>query len=187
MLRIALSPTITVFCLPVAETTEENSSRRTRERAAVAEIVARVFGQAARIGHYPDGAPLIEGREENISVSHSTRTAALAVSTGKAPIGIDIELYRSQLDRVAPRVFSPDELPYYSESEHRLLTGWTLKEAIYKAARTPGLDFRRDIRLGIPATSPSFTPDTLYLPYFHRLPWGELITVVEKCDSVSDI
>ncbi len=39
---------------------------------------------------------------------------------------------------------SAEEVGYYSDS---LVKAWTLKEALYKAALTPGLDFRRDIRL----------------------------------------
>lgn len=154
--------------------------RRTREQAAVAELVSRVFGSGVRLAHYPDGAPRIEGRDVNISVSHSILTAVLAVNIETSSIGIDVEIYRPKLVSVAPRIFSEEELTYYSTSEHHLLTGWTLKEAIYKADRTPGLDFRQDIRLGIPPESAASTPSATYLPYFHTLPSHELLTVVER-------
>ena len=49
--------------------------------------------------------------------------------------------------RVAPRVLSESEMAVYGVSSDLLLRAWTMKEALYKAALTPGLDFRRDIML----------------------------------------
>ena len=72
--------------------------------------------------------------------------AALSAHDG---IGVDIEAIdrAGQLARVAARVLSTEELECYSD---RLVEAWTLKEALYKAAHSPGLDFRSAIHL--PAT-----------------------------------
>lgn len=117
---------------------------RDAEKAAVLKLVERAFGSDAIYSHDPAGAPLIKGIDSavHISVSHCRTCAALAVSD--RPVGIDVETEREQLQRVAPRVLSADELEYYGD---RLLQAWTLKEALYKASHTPGLDFRANIHL----------------------------------------
>ncbi len=118
--------------------------RREAEKAAVAALLARALPGAV-LRHTADGAPVVDGGPF-ISVSHSRTHAALAVCP-HAPVGIDVETPRAQLARVAPRVLSEPEMAVYGASPEGLLQAWTLKEALYKAALTPGLDFRRDIRL----------------------------------------
>ena len=115
---------------------------REAERVAVAELVREALGEGVSTGHRPDGSPTVDVPGVVISVSHCATCAAIALSD--RPIGIDVETERSQLARVAARVLSPAELACYGE---RLQAAWTLKEALYKAALTPGLDFRRDIQL----------------------------------------
>ncbi|MDE6498343.1 MAG: 4'-phosphopantetheinyl transferase superfamily protein [Muribaculaceae bacterium] len=122
----------------------QEGTRREAERAAVAALLEHVLPGAEMI-HTAEGAPVIDGGPY-ISISHSRTHAALAVCAG-APVGIDIETQRAQLARVAPRVLSEAELDIYGRSPEGLLQAWTLKEALYKAALTPGLDFRRDIHL----------------------------------------
>lgn len=119
-------------------------SRREAEKAAVARLLEYALPGAV-LAHTPHGAPIVAGGPF-ISISHSRTHAALAVCAA-APVGIDIETMRGQLPRVAPRVLSDAEMAVYGVSPEGLLQAWTLKEAIYKAALTPGLDFRRDIHL----------------------------------------
>jgi len=115
---------------------------REAERLAVADLVRNAIGEGVETGHRPDGSPTISVPGIEISVSHCATCAAIALSDRH--IGIDVETDRSQLVRVAPRVLSPAELEYYNNN---LVGAWTMKEALYKAALTPGLDFRRDICL----------------------------------------
>lgn len=124
--------------LTMAPIDRQGGSRRERERAAVAGLIASLFGPDARLGHTPLGAPYLVGGP-HISVSHSAHYAAVAACT-EAPIGIDIEEERpEQLERVAPRVMTPDELAAYSG---RLLQAWTIKEAAFKAAGKDIADLR---------------------------------------------
>ena len=98
-------------------------------------------------GHRPDGSPVIRGLGREISVSHSRRFLALTVGADLRRIGVDIEEPRpSQLLRVRDRFLSPAEQDFWADD---LLTPWTIKEAVYKAAATEGLpllaiDARRD-------------------------------------------
>ena len=121
----------------------ECATRREAERKAVETLLRHAIPEGFRLLHTPDGAPLLADSPLRVSVSHSRTHAAIALCAD-ATVGIDIETPRRQLQRVAPRVLSADELQSYS-NDHA--AAWTLKEALYKAALTPGLDFRRDIRL----------------------------------------
>lgn len=140
---------IEVYLAPVPE---GEQPRHERERAAVGEMVRGLFGEEAVIAHDEWGAPCLEGRQESISVSHSRTTAAIAIDRLGRAVGIDIEGERPQLQRVAPRVLSETEMAAYGASLRTLARAWTLKEAAYKCAGIPGLDFRRDISLPLPPT-----------------------------------
>ena len=104
-------------------------------RRAVAEILRQRFGDSVRLVHDDDGAPQLVGAPLEISISHSRRFAAVMLSP-KGPCGVDIEEPRmDQLARVRSKFLTPAEMA----AEVNLLTAWTAKEAVFKAARTPGL------------------------------------------------
>ena len=140
---------ISLFIAPILR--RDGDSRSEAEHRTVAGLVKFALGPLAEIGHRPSGAPYIIGDDISFSVSHSRSHAAIALSRSSV-VGVDIEEQRQQLARVAPRVLSDDELLEYS-TPRLLLQAWTLKEALYKAALTPGLDFRKDIGLPLPVGS----------------------------------
>lgn len=145
MIEIFKYDDITLGVTPIEA--DPDRTRTEREHAAVGDIIARFFGADARVGHHDSGVPYLVGREDiSLSVSHSRDYAAVAFSSERT-IGVDIEQWREQLLRVAPRVLSESEMAVYGVSSDLLLRAWTMKEALYKAALTPGLDFRRDITL----------------------------------------
>lgn len=118
-----------------------------RERLTVSRIISNYISSKARIVHAPSGRPLLENADGlYISISHSADYVAVAFGPFEG-IGIDVEQPRTQLARVAPRVLSEAEMAVYGRNERLLLKAWTLKEALYKAALTEGVDFRRDITL----------------------------------------
>lgn len=125
-------------------------SRREAEQQASLTLAQRIAGPDAVIEHYSDGAPYIPGFSGHISLTHCSPLAAIAVSSSPH-IGIDAEIWRPQLQRIAHKFLSPAQIPYWSASLLRLLFAWTIKEAVYKAARTPGLPLH-NITLPSPAT-----------------------------------
>lgn len=135
---------ITVYIAPVERLSSESRSRA--ERRITDAVIRHALGDSVRVDRHPSGAPYLIGSDLFVSLSHSRRYVAVALSA-TGPVGIDVEEYRPQLDRVAPRILSDAELAVYADSEAGLLRAWTLKEALYKAALTPGLDFRQDIVL----------------------------------------
>lgn len=134
----------TVYLTPITAT--GNDSRSEREQAASRRLLSTVFGENAVKDHHADGAPFIIGREDTaISISHSASTFLLAVGKNGSPIGADIECQRPQLERVRQKFLTADENRRRDRIEDGnagmdfLVKCWTAKEAVYKAARTPGL------------------------------------------------
>ncbi len=104
-------------------------------RQAVSGILRERFGDGVRLVHNDDGAPQLVGSQLEISISHSRRYAAVMLSD-RGPCGVDIEEPRlDQLTRVRSKFLTPGEMTAGID----LLTAWTAKEAVFKAARTPGL------------------------------------------------
>lgn len=137
--------TLRVIIAPIDRTASDRRSER--EHLIVNRIVSTYISPEARLAHAPSGRPLLENADgQYISISHSADYVAM-VSGPIEGIGIDVEQPRAQLARVAPRVLSAAEMAVYGRSERLLLRAWTLKEALYKAALTEGVDFRRDIIL----------------------------------------
>ncbi len=102
----------------------------------VAGLIRSGVGPEVTYTHAPDGSPLLCGSALHISISHSRHLAAIALHPELRP-GVDIEEPRpGQLERVARKFLSESELQLW---RHRLLEAWTCKEAVYKAAGTPGL------------------------------------------------
>ncbi|MGM9846231.1 MAG: 4'-phosphopantetheinyl transferase family protein [Muribaculaceae bacterium] len=132
------------------------TARRERERMAVAAVLRHIFGGDTTIAHTADGAPSLPQHPGLlISISHCRSLCAVAIAEGPALIGIDTEEPRPQLERVAPRVLSAAEMAIYAPVSDGLLQAWTLKEALYKAALTPGLDFRADIHISDARSTPA--------------------------------
>lgn len=137
--------------------TAADMPRRQLERRAVGRLVEAAFGHDAVLGHRHSGAPFVVGSPAAVSVSHSARCCLLAVDQSGRPIGVDVEHWRPQLLRVAPRVLMPDELSRYAASQRSLLMAWAAKEAVFKAAGDPSLTISV-IRVDLDNMSAS-TPD----------------------------
>lgn len=112
-------------------------SRRDAERRTVATMLNTHFGHAVEISHDSIGAPYIPDYDGHISISHC-RDMAVAV-LDRRPVGVDVETWRDQLIRVAPRFLNSEEREWAGTDRERLLRAWTAKEAIYKLLHSPGL------------------------------------------------
>ncbi|MCM1520838.1 MAG: 4'-phosphopantetheinyl transferase superfamily protein [Lachnoclostridium sp.] len=160
--------------------------RRQAEQMAVEMIVRLHIGEGFSIAHDGAGAPYIEGYAP-LSVSHCRDEAVIAVSDDDRPIGVDIETEREQLERVRLKFLTEDEVNTFA-SLHDLLRAWTAKEAVYKAALTPGLALD-EIRLeltscGMRASARGQVYDVTY-PLDSQ---GKVIAVAQlsACSSVSE-
>lgn len=112
------------------------------------------------VGHFSNGAPFLYSECSRISVTHTsgllavatlprTPEADLGTFSERTALGIDAErLDRAQVVRLRPRFLSEEELALVdAEDVAANITAWTAKEALYKAALTPGMDFRSQLRI----------------------------------------
>ena len=112
------------------------------------------------IEHFESGAPFLEGYPGRISITHTshffcvaslpkTPEVDLAVFSPRAALGVDAEpLDRNQVLKIRSKFLSEKELSSIPEENlPENILAWTSKEALYKAALTPGLDFRNDIMI----------------------------------------
>ena len=124
---------------------EAEAGQNKAQSMAVRRLVREVLGREAVLTHRPDGSPAIEGSDVEVSVSHTSGLAVLAVG-GRMRIGVDVELPRATLRRVARKFLSASEMDVWV-SDSDLLRAWTIKEALYKAAGCSGVDFANDVVL----------------------------------------
>lgn len=142
---------------------EEVSGGASRQGRVWREMALQIYCENGRdgyreVGHFDSGAPFVSGSEARISVTHTdgllcvatlppTPEVRLGEFSERAAMGIDAErLDREKVLRVRERFLSPDELKLMPADDVAAnVLAWTAKEALYKAALTPGLDFRTQI------------------------------------------
>ncbi len=94
------------------------------------------------------GKPYLTNFPYHISLSHSFDYAAVMISRNKA-VGIDIELIKDKIERIAHKFMSEDELSFISREspvEH-LYACWCAKEAVYKLHGKKNISFLDHIRI----------------------------------------
>lgn len=129
------------------------------------EMAKQIFSEQGEpyyrvIEHYSNGAPFIEGLNARISISHTdhffvaaflpkTPEINLETYSPRAAMGIDAERSdREQVLKIRERFLSEDELELISKEDLTSnILAWTAKESLYKAALTPGLDFKNAIQI----------------------------------------
>ena len=129
------------------------------------ELAKQIFSEQSDtfyrvIDHFPNGAPFLEGYPGRISVTHTNHFLAVAslpktpeinleLFNPRAALGIDAEsIDRTQVIKIREKFLSPDELEMIGEEDVAAnILAWTIKEALYKAALTPGLDFKENLKI----------------------------------------
>jgi 4'-phosphopantetheinyl transferase len=94
------------------------------------------------------GKPYLTNFPHYISLSHSFDYAAVMISRTK-PVGIDIELIKDKIERIAHKFMNEDELSFMDtlhQTEHMYIS-WCAKEAIYKLQGKKNVSFLNNIRL----------------------------------------
>ena len=130
---------------------KKNEGRRA-EWLAVRLLVKELFGDDCEVAYHPTGRPYLKGSDIHISISHTKGYAAVAYHS-TSPIGMDIELISSRVERIASRFTSSEESAYIdsceaSEREMYHLINWSGKETLYKLYDTPSLaEFKEVFRI----------------------------------------
>lgn len=121
----------------------------------------------AHLGHLDSGAPFLKAEgnqalDTGISLSHCRSGACIALGAITQQFGIDIEDVSDKLARVAPKFINAREATFIEHD--MLLSAWTVKEAVYKAAGTPGLSLRDGIDIMSVTTATSGMPSSSDFP-----------------------
>ena len=96
------------------------------------------------LNHDPNGIPRLESGQQ-ISISHTKTLAGIALGT--KPLGIDIEVFRPKIHRIATRFLHTEE-SFALKDDHvieKLTLIWTAKEALYKALNQKGIIFSEQL------------------------------------------
>ena len=94
--------------------------------------------------HDPNGIPRLESGQQ-LSISHTKTLAGIAL--GPKPLGIDIEVFRPKIRRIATRFLHADETFVLNGDQviEKLTLIWTAKEALYKALNQKGIIFSEQL------------------------------------------
>ena len=166
---------------PVGVKVEEVFGMDSKSGKVWIELARQIFCEQGNpnyrvIGHFNNDAPYLEGYNGRISVTHTTHLLAVAMLpktpevnleefNPRAAMGIDAEsLQRKQVLNIRSKFLSEEELELVPvDNLEANIIAWTSKEALYKAAMTPGLDFTSQIKLiKLPVLYPE--PDKIPAP-----------------------
>ncbi|HET8860909.1 4'-phosphopantetheinyl transferase family protein [Marivirga sp.] len=92
------------------------------------------------------GKPQIPDSEYDISLSHTENYIALTVGF-KLNVGIDIEKPKAKMAKVAPRLYTVEEMSYCQDNLVHFSKVWSAKEVLYKLFMKRELDFREHLRV----------------------------------------
>lgn len=150
---------------PIGVKVEEITGAENRSGSIWTAMARQVYQENGRdsyrsIDHLPNGAPILYGEKCRISLTHTDHLLAVATlpPTPEAPLdifsertalGIDAERAdRCQVLKIRERFLSAQEQTMVSSVDLQAnIIAWTTKEALYKAALTPGLDWRKEIEI----------------------------------------
>ena len=96
------------------------------------------------LSHDSNGIPGLKSGQQ-LSITHTKNFAGIALST--KPLGIDIEVFRPKIRRIATRfLHTAETLALEGEqSTEKLTLIWTAKEALFKVLKQKGIIFSKQI------------------------------------------
>ena len=124
------------------------STKRRLEYLASRCALNELVGSEQHVCYHPNGAPYLANNPLNISISHTSHYALVAIHpTDK--VGIDIERIGDKVGRVRHKILSRQELDAVdarSEKIHLTIL-WAAKEAMYKVIGVETVEFTEQIRI----------------------------------------
>lgn len=156
------------------------------------ELLANRYGNAVRLDYRADGAPLLQGTTDQVSLSHTPELLAMAFSPHR--VGIDIEQKARCNVRLVHRILNAEEklalevaTQQFPNAETDILSAcWTSKEAVYKLLSAEDVSTITQIELqfsptdGLPRSA-RFSHHRLRLHHFQQADhWGTLAEYVDQ-------
>ena len=124
------------------------SEARRKEKLAVRALLNELYPEKVYLGHHDNGKPYIQNCADEISISHTSRFAAI-ITHDEEDVGIDIECVNRDFSAVEKKALSEEEIDDLSDKNHNLQLAiyWCAKEAIYKRMSQRRVDFAEQIEL----------------------------------------
>jgi RimJ/RimL family protein N-acetyltransferase/4'-phosphopantetheinyl transferase EntD len=122
------------------------SEARRNEMAASRSALQDILGQDLQQMHFKGDKP--QHPSGPISLSHC-KTGAVAAHSSSLAIGVDVEVVRSQLTKIASKFVREDE-QYLMEdlvAQDALQLIWGIKESLFKLCGAGGVDFREHLHI----------------------------------------
>ncbi len=122
--------------------------KRRREYLTVRLLLMQMTGEKKGIAYEKSGKPYLPSSEMHISISHSQTLTVIILSF--APAGIDTEEINRDVEQIAPRFLSANEVKWTKEAQNPCLARlfcWSCKESVYKMRGITGIQFRENILL----------------------------------------
>lgn len=96
-----------------------------------------------------NGKPYLANFPQKISLTHSFDYAGAIISS-VGEVGIDMELIKSKVERIAHKFLKEEELDFITSGENRieqLYACWSAKEAVYKLQGNSGVSFLHNMTI----------------------------------------
>ena len=113
------------------------------------------------------GKPQIPNSEYDISLSHTENYIALTIGY-QLNVGIDIEKPKAKMAKVAPRLYTEEEMAYCQNNLVYFSKVWSAKEVLYKLFMKRELDFREHLHVKPENTEWSLMTGTIHKSDFHK-------------------
>lgn len=127
-----------------------NKGKRTLHWLATRVLLREMLDTPGYISCPSDanGKPYLANFPQRISLTHSFDYAAVMMSDN-GDVGIDLELVKSKIVRIAGKFMRPIELEYITDRNRveQLYACWCAKEAVYKLQGNKGVSFKDDMTI----------------------------------------
>lgn len=127
-------------------------SRMKSERRALEWLSTRLMLQLLLndeeiiVRHRIDGRPYIPNEPHHISISHTSKYAAILTHETQN-VGIDIEIRSERIKKMASKFISESEFVDESQKTVHQLLHWSAKETIFKLMNEAEIDFREHLHI----------------------------------------
>lgn len=123
------------------------------------------------------------------SISHSS--PLVAVLESKLPAGIDIQVWRPNIEKIAHKFLHPEEFDFCRNEVESIHAFWGAKEAMFKAYNGKGIEFKKDLRVFPDKREPWHSGigkviknnrEQIYNLHFHRFNKGLMVISIPTHD-----
>lgn len=125
-----------------------NKGKRTLHWLATRVLLRRMLDTTEYIDCPSDanGKPYLANFPQRISLTHSYDYAAVMMCDDRE-VGIDLEIVKPKITRIADKFMKTDELAFMQEETkiEQLYACWCAKEAVYKLQGNKGVSFKDDM------------------------------------------